>query len=157
MTKPSIAQFPRLRRLGLRLVNVIFHSRFHAPEAIVARLAVCAATLIWSVVVLLDPDALGRMRYGAVLATLAPGWALGSFWGAIALVLVTRIWRDSQPHWIGVAGYGSIMVAWLFVAIFLWLAQRPLLGTAVATVSPIAALAVYAFLASPRPANESRC
>ncbi len=152
----TIVQFPRLRRFILRLRSVVHHSKYHTPAAIVTRIAVCAATLIWAGIVLSDASALARTLDGAILGRFAPYWAYGFALATIAAVLLLRIWRDSEPHWIGVAGYFVLFAAWLFVAIFTTLAW-PVGPGIVAAVCVITGLAVYAFLASPIPAHESRC
>lgn len=153
----TIVQFPALRRFWLRFQSVVFHSKFHTSGAIVARIAVCAATLIWAGMVLIDGGALERELYGSILGHVASPWVYGAVLGVIALTLLARLWFDCTPHWIGVVGYGLILFAWLFVAAFLIITQRPPLLTVSALVVVIAGVALYAFLASPIPANESRC
>jgi hypothetical protein len=123
---------------------------YHNSGAIVARLAVSVATLIWSVIVLLVDDALRPTSYGDILTRYASEdmYAWAAFCAAAPSIY--RIVRQSRPHPLGIVGYVMMMAGWGFVASILILSQRPIQPTSTACTLTITALAVYAFLANPR-------
>jgi len=130
-------------------MNSIFRNPYHYCGTLIARVCVCAATILWSVIVLLRTDALLPTSYGCLLT----GWVHEDVYGwallLIAGMLLWRIFRQSPPHWVGIVGYGILMCSWLFVTAVLWL-TRPMQPTSTAWVTVGAALAVFAFIANGR-------
>jgi hypothetical protein len=131
-------------------MNAILRNPYHFCGAIIARLAVCGATILWSLIVLVRKDALAPTAYGSIMLGLAPEDVFAWAYLLLACALVWRIFARRPPHWFGIVAYGILMCAWGFVDIVLWL-TRPWQPTAIAWVTPGAALAVYAFLANRRP------
>jgi hypothetical protein len=130
--------------------RVLCH-KYHRAGAVIARLSVNTATLIWSIVVLISDDALAPTPYGRTLLLLMPEDAWGWSFLCLSSVMICRLLAQSKPHPLGIIGYMILLLAWGYVEIVMLMMQRPLFPTAVATVSVITALAVYGFVANPRP------
>ncbi len=116
----------------------------------IARLAVNAATFLWALVVLFSDNALDGTPYGRTLLSLMPKNAWGLWFLLLSSTMIYRLLAQSKPNPIGIIGYAILMLAWGYVEITL-LIQHPLFPTAVGPVSVITALAIYGFVANPRP------
>lgn len=127
------------------LLSAIFRNPYHYCGTLIARLCVCSATILWAGIVLWQRNALAPTSYGSVVTQWANEDVYGWLYMTTAAVLLYRLFRQSPPHWVGILGYGVLMVSWLFVAIMLWL-HRPFQLTSIAWVTPGAALAVFAFV-----------
>lgn len=128
----------------------VLNNPWHRCGAVVARLGVNAATLIWAIVVLLKDDALAPASYGSMLTSLAPEnvWAIG--FGILSSVMLYRLLARSKPNRLGIIGYAILLGAWGFVEVIIVFVQRPIQPTATATVSVIFMLALYGFVANPK-------
>lgn len=123
---------------------------YHRAGAVVARIAVCSATLIWSLIVLTVDNALAPTSYGAALTKYVPEDAWGIGGALVSGGMLYRIIAKCRPHPVGIIGYGAMLLWWGFVAAVLLLSQRPVQPTATACVLVITVLAVQAFIATPR-------
>lgn len=134
----------------MHLVNRVFRHPYQYTGAVIAKLAVCLATLTWSGLVLLHPNATGaNPNYSHMLRLLPDEDAWAVAFGVVALGLALRILLCTRPHRIGVAGYFLLGLFWLYLWLGLVLAPRiwPT-GTAAGTV--VVVLALYAFIANPK-------
>lgn len=133
-------------------MNAILHNPHLNSAAVVARLTVNAATLIWSVAVMLSPEGLRATAYGGYILSLAPAWAWGVFYLSVSAIMLYRlvVHPKSKPHPLGWVGYAILFASWGFVEVVLLLFARPFQPTAIATVTVITALAAYGFIANPR-------
>lgn len=131
-------------------MNAIFNNPYHPCGAVLARVAVNFATLIWSIVVLLIDDALRPTPYGLMMVSYMPEDFYAWFFLTISLVMLYRIFRQSKPHALGIIGYGILGAAWLYVDVIVIFFQRPMYPTATAWVTVGTVIAVYGFVANPR-------
>ena len=136
--------------LKLPHISAILHNPYHYCGAIIARVSVNIATIIWSLVVLANKDALAPTPYGELMTRYVHEDVWAAFFLAIASLMLYRIIRKSRPHAVGIIGYLILLIAWGYVEIVMLLVQRPFFPTAVATVSVITVLALYGFVANPR-------
>jgi hypothetical protein len=133
-------------------MNAILRNPHHKSGAVIARIAVTAATIIWSIVGLYNDGVLLPAPYGPMMLRYGPEAAYGWFFLSISSFMLYRIVRQSKPHPVGIIGYGILGVGWLYVDVVLWLFVRPMYPAALAWVTVGTALAVYAFIANPRGA-----
>ncbi len=131
-------------------MNAIFHNRYHPCGAVLARVAVNIATMIWAIVVLVFEDALAPTPYGPMLKRYLPEDVYAGFFLAITIVMLYRIFAQSKPHPLGIVGYGILGAAWLYVDVIVLFFQRPMFPTATAWVTVGTMIAVYGFVANPR-------
>lgn len=134
-------------------MSPLFANPFHAPGVIIARLAVTGATMIWSLIVLSNADALSVTRYGHMLAAIVPENVTAVVFLAISGVLFYRIIAHSEPRKLAVAGYGALVVGWAFVEYMLLLSPGPLFPTSVSWTSIGLILAVYSFVATAKDSH----
>lgn len=132
------------------MLSTVLCNPYHRCGAVVARLAVNGATLLWSIVVLIKEDALSIVSYGPMLTRYAPENVYALFFGALSAFMLWRLIRKSKPHPIGIVGYAILLLAWGFVECVLLFVQRPIQPTATATVTVIFLLALFGFVASPK-------
>lgn len=136
------------------MIDKILNHPYHYCGAVIARLAVCSATLIWALVVMVEQNALAQTRYGAPLTAVAgENWIAGMF-GVLALGLIFRIFRPSPPNPWGILAYLALALLWIYADIMI-LAVRPWQPTSIAWCSVGSVLAAYALVANPRPG--ARC
>lgn len=128
----------------------ILRNPYHRAGAIVSRLAVCSATLVWSLIVLTVDNALAPTSYGSIMTRYIPEDAWGFGGALVSGSMLYRIIAKSKPHPIGAVGYGAMLLWWGFVAAVLLVSQRPVRPTATACVLVIVAMAIHAFVANPR-------
>ena len=134
-------------------MSPLFANPFHAPGVIIARLAVTGATMIWSLIVLSNTDALSVTRYGHMLAAVVRENVVAVVFLAISGTLFYRILAHSEPRKLAVSGYGSLVVGWGFVEYMLLLSPGPLQPTAVSWVSVGLILAIYSFVATAKDSH----
>lgn len=132
------------------MIDAIIKNRWHYCGAVIARLGVNVATLIWALVVLLNDDALAIASYGHVATTYVSEDTYGWFFLIVSVTQLYRIVRQSKPNPIGVIGYGAMLAGWAFVDGYILFAQRPMQPTAMGCVTVVMLAAVYAFVANPR-------
>lgn len=134
----------------MSLVDRIFRHPYQYSGAVIAKLAVCVATLTWAGLVLYYPNATGNNPNYAHMLRIVPDedvWALAL--GLIAVALLLRTLLCLRPHRIGVAGYFALGLFWVYLWLGLMLAPRVWpTGTAAGTV--VVVLALYAFIANPK-------
>ena len=133
--------------------NVIFANPYHHSGAMLARTATNTATIIWALLVLWNDEALGPTPYGKYLT----GWFHEDWWAVFFLVISSfmlwRLIRKHKPHSVGIVGYGLLGAAWLYVDVVFLFFQRPIYPTSTAWITVGTALALYGFIANPRPCN----
>lgn len=137
------------------ILGSVLHHKHHRCGAVVARLAVNFATLIWSVVVLVKPNALAPTAYGPMLTRFASEDLYAIAFGTLSICMLYRIFRQSPPNPIGILAYGALLLAWGFVWAAIVFVADPLQPTATATVSTIFVLAFYGFVANPKRGSDA--
>lgn len=134
----------------MNVLNRVFHHPYQYSGAVIAKLSVCVATLVWAALVLLYPDATAANPNYRHMLRLLPDedlWAWGL--GAVSILLLIRIVLCTRPHRIGVAGYFILGLFWVYLWLGLVLSPRVWpTGTAASTV--VMVLALYAFIANPK-------
>lgn len=135
------------------MIDKIFHHPYHYCAAVIARLAVCGATLIWALVVMVEQDALAQTRYGAPLTSVVgENWLAGIF-GVLSVAMIWRIFNPSPPNPWGVLAYLAMALLWIYADVMI-LAARPWQPTAIAWCTVGSVLAAFALVANPR---QTRC
>ncbi|MCC6489136.1 MAG: hypothetical protein IT364_16675 [Candidatus Hydrogenedentes bacterium] len=134
----------------MSLFDHIFHHPYQYSGAVIAKLSVCTATLMWAALVLFYPNATANNpNYQHMLRLLPDEDLWAGVLGTLALLLLLRIILCLRPHRIGVAGYFVLGLFWMYLWLGLVLSPRVWpTGTAAGTV--VAALALYAFIANPK-------
>ena len=87
-----------------RAVHRHLRNPYYRAGAVVARLAVNGATLIWALVVLAKDDALAVSSYGKMLTRDIPENVFAVFFAVILAVLICRLIRKSKPNPLGIIG-----------------------------------------------------
>lgn len=135
-------------------IYALFRNMLDSPHqyaaAILAKLSVNVATILWCVVVLWKDSALGMLRgYDGMLYIAGENqWALLLL--LLATISLCRLLMDARPIGIGVVAYGSLAMFW----VYLWCLE--VTGDAVmrpgrfAALSVVASLAMFAFMANPK-------
>lgn len=136
-----------------RQVSPLFANPFHTPSVIIARLSVTIATMIWSLIVLVNADALSVTRYGSLLVAVVPENVTAAILLAISGTLFYRIIAHSTPHVLAVAGYGALVVGWAFVYFMLFFSPGPVLPTLTAWLTIGLGLSIYSFVATAKDAH----
>lgn len=132
----------------------LLHNHYYAPAAMLSRLLVNIATLMWGVVVVVREDTLSHGPYAIVymnLVQIAPEDVWGWFAIITSTIGIVRIVIGSKPHWIGAVGYMLMWAFWLFVAwnlLFVFPDSLPPSGAA--GIFVIALLAFYAAISGSR-------
>lgn len=137
----------------MTLLHSPLHNPYHYSVAVICRLAVCLATVLWSVLILIEADDLGVIRYPAhaLLSSFAPlrAWAVGGLVASVPAIMGQL--RYYPPHWIGALAYASQMLFWTYLSFSIFANQRPIPPGAAACVLVVAVMSIYAFVANPRP------
>lgn len=130
----------------------------HYAGAIVARVIVNVATIIWSVVVLAESNALAVTPYGRIMTAYVREDIWAAAFLALACALLWRVVAQCKPHPLGAVGYLAILALWAFVDVVLLLVQRPLYPTSISWVTAGCVAALWAFIANPkRGGRDVRC
>ena len=134
----------------MSIFDRIFRHPYQYSGAVIAKLSVCLATIVWAAMVIVYPNATGANPNYAHMLRIVPDedvWAVGL--GVIAALLVIRILICARPHRIGVAGYFVLGLFWTYLWFGLLFAPRPWpTGAAAGTV--VMVLSLYAFIANPK-------
>lgn len=131
-------------------VNTIINNPFHYAGAVVARISVNSATILWAVVVLFFDEALEVTPYYRYMPPYVHEDVWAWFFLTLSSFMLWRILRQHKPHPVGIIGYGILGAAWLFVDVILIFFQRPIYPTSLSWVTVGAALAIYGFVANPK-------
>lgn len=133
-----------------------FANPHYLAGSVLARLAVNAATLLWSVIVVAKRDTLTSAGSAyAWIGEYVHEDALAAAFGALALVQTIWLLSHFPPMQIrGMrlcsVGYGVMAAGWSFVLFNIILGARPIQPTSTACVSVIVALALFAFVSNAR-------
>lgn len=119
---------------------------------ILARIAVLFATIVWSVLVMVDPVKIDPSRYPVysdMVAVMPPrAWAGGGIF--ICAVAFARIWMHCRPHWSGPILYAAIMGFWSYLSASVFFSGTPIPPAAAACILTVALLSVFAFVSNPK-------
>lgn len=129
-------------------MNHLLHNPYHFAGALVARIATCSATIIWSLIVLSRENALNSPNYQRLNSTGVPEdlWAVGV--ALIALAMLMRIVRQSRPSWIGVIGHGLLCFFWAYLLFNHLLEPARAYPAVTALEFTIVGLSIYGFVSN---------
>lgn len=138
------------RHLIMNLFDYIFHNPYQYSAAILAKGAVTMSTILWSVVVLIKPNALGPFHaYDRMLELLPEDvWAIWLI--CVALWLLIRLVLCMRPRAIGAVGYMLLGGFWAHVWWGIVINPGPFWPASFASVSCVVVLALFAFIANPK-------
>lgn len=132
----------------------LLENPYHYSGAVLARVTVCIATMLWSAIVLVKQDALAQWL-GAALFSLAQyenPIAAGFF--MVAGVGLYRIIYQSKPIRVGACIYGLMALLWSYTFITLILAvytgETTLRPGQVSAIFVVTVLALFAFITNPK-------
>lgn len=134
----------------MTLADRVYRNPYLYSSTVVARSSVCVATLIWSFVVLLLPNATGSNPNYRHMLDLLPNenvWAFALL--AISLPMLVRLFACSPPRKIGALFYAALTLFWSF----LWwgiVISPQVWPTGMAASTVVMGLSIYAFVANPR-------
>jgi hypothetical protein len=131
--------------------------------SMVAQIAVDGGTLLWAILVVSKEAALasGGSSIAWLFSEFEEDWLAYFFlllaftqllWLALKL---PPLWMTKRFHW-GSVGYAVLSLWWSFVALNALFGPRPLQPTAAALTFTVSMLALYAFVANPKPACRDR-
>jgi hypothetical protein len=122
--------------------------------AVVARLAVNLATVIWATIVLAKADALTPFAGYYWLLRIAHEnvWAGGLC--AVALYQMYRLIIHAKPHKYGL-GYALMALFWMYVWWSIVVNPGPIWPAAFACVTTIGLVAVFAFISNPKATRHA--
>ena len=136
------------------LLAYLLENPYQYSGQVIAKLSVNVATMIWSAVVFIKPDALARWPASFLVSnavhenTLAAGLFVLSFIAAI------RILFKSAPLRLGACVYGVFLLLWLYTWMTLIVAVTNGITAArpgqLAGVTVLVALAAFAFVSNPK-------
>lgn len=136
----------------MTLLHSPLHNPYHYSVAVICRLAVCLATVLWSAIIMFEADDLSIIRYPAhaLLGSLFPlrAWAIGGLVASVPAILAQLSY--SAPRWVGAIAYASQMFFWSYLSFSIFANQRPIPPGAAACVFVVAVMSIYAFVANPR-------
>ncbi len=110
----------------------------------IARAIICIGTLVWAVLVVLDPESLIRTAFGKSITQYLPAKWYGWFYLLLTATLLVRLIRRSPPHWLSATGYLVLVCSWNFVLWYILFALRPLSPTAAGSIVVAALVSVWA-------------
>lgn len=135
-------------------VRSVFANPYHRSGAIVARLSVSFATIIWALIVMYKPNALASWP-GSDVINLAGGENHIAFGLLLAsLIAIARVVYHYRPIRIGACIYGLMALLWVYSLTTLFVSiedgRTALRPGQVACISVITVLALFAFVSNPR-------
>lgn len=134
----------------MTIFDRVFHHPYQYSGAVIAKITVCVATLVWAGLVLRYPNATANNPNYAHMLMIVPNedvWA--AVLGTVSAMLLLRVVLCRRPHRIGVAGYFILGLFWTYLWLGLLLSPKVWpTGTAAGTV--VMVLALYAFIANPK-------
>lgn len=134
------------------IVNPLRHP-YYKPTVVLARACANIATLIWSIVVVIQKDALVTAHTSyAWIDSVVPEDLIAWCFGMVALSQTAWLLLCLPPVRFGSIGYGVQAFSWTFVWISMLMAT-PIPPTGAACVPIIAGLAIYGFISNPRRDN----
>lgn len=131
----------------------IFANPYHTSGALVARIAVSWATILWALVVMYKPDALKTWPGSDIVGVVHENYIAAGML-ITAVVAQLRLVFHRRPLRIGGCVYALMALLWVYSLATLLIAIN--LGTTalrpgqVASVTIVAALALFAFVSNPR-------
>ena len=95
-------------------IRGVFSNPYHYTGAIMARIAVCIATIVWSVIVLIKSDALVRWPGASWVTQYIGEDSLA--WGVLVLALLGlyRVVYQAKPVRLGACIYCSMALLWVY-------------------------------------------
>lgn len=141
-----------------RMLRDLLRNPHQYAAAILAKICVNLATMIWSVIVLSDRDALSRWPgYSIIHAFDFYGNVGGERVLAIALLIMSifgllHLIRRSVPIPIGSLLYAAMLLVWLYVWFSIIFYSHEVYSgpSQFASVTIVTALAVFAFISNPK-------
>lgn len=135
-------------------IQGLLSNPYHYSGAIVARLAVSVATIIWSVIVLLQTDALARWPGASVITRYIHEDAFAWFMMVISIMAIYRIVRQSKPIKLGACIYAVMALLWAYTFASLMVAihygETILRPGQVSAILAVTVLALFAFISNPK-------
>lgn len=137
-----------------RHVREVFENPYHYSGAIIARLAVSFATIIWSVVVLFKQDALIRWPGSNIINNFI---GENTFAGAmlfLALVAIYRLIYHAKPVKIDSCIYFLMALLWVYtfasLAMAIYYGETTLRPGQLSAILAVTVLSLFAFIANPK-------
>lgn len=134
----------------MTIFDRVSHHPYQYSGAVIAKIAVCMATLVWAGLVLTYPNATASNPNYAHMLMIVPNedvWA--AVLGTVAAMLLLRVVLCRRPHRIGVAGYFILGLFWTYLWLGLLLSPK-VWPTGTAAGAVVMVLALYAFIANPK-------
>ena len=134
-------------------MNVIVHALqnpYVYSSAIMAQLCTIAATMLWGVLIVVFPDAMGSNPNYTLLLELCPYedvWGVGVM--LVAAITCWRVCTHHSPMVFGVVGHGLLALLWTYLWWGLIMGDR-LWPTGISSATILMVLSVYAFIANPK-------
>lgn len=146
--------------MPIRSLGGILDNPHHYGAAVLAKLAVNMASVIFCWIVLIKPDALsqwpGRIYFpagGDTAENMVAVVMLGC-----AVIAIGRLIRKSPPMLFGAIYYALVTLGWLYVfttlCITIMTGDAPLRPGQFAGVATVTVLALFAFISNPKPSGE---
>jgi len=135
-------------------VRDIFSNPYHYSGAILARLSVSVATMIWCVVVLVKRDALIRWPGSNVITSFLGEDLFACGMLVLSFIAVYRLLRQSKPVRLGVCIYCLMALLWVYTLATLVLAiyggETALRPGQVSAILVVTVLSLFAFIVNPK-------
>lgn len=124
---------------------------------ILARIVVLFATMMWSAIVLVHPNALDPSRYP--MYAIMTEFASEDVWAGVGLIAcaigIYRIVFHRAPHWCGSLLYAGVMLFWTYVAGTLFILQIHIPPGGASCITAVAVLSVFAFVSNPKKRDSN--
>lgn len=141
---------------------VAFSGLLHNPHqyaaAVLAKLGINFATILWSVIVLAREDALGKLPGYARLTSLFHEDVVAAGLLVISIIASARLFTKARPMALGAIVYGLLCLYWLFLwsllVIDIWNGMTPLRPGQFSTLTLTALCGLFAFIANPKRPND---
>jgi len=135
-------------------VRDVFSNPYHYSGAILARLSVSFATIIWCAVVLYKKDALVHWPGANIITDYVGEDVYAVVMLILAIIAVYRLLRQSKPVRLGVCIYCLMALLWAYTFASLVLAiyegETVLRPGQVSAILVITCLSLFAFIANPK-------
>lgn len=139
-------------------VRALLDNPYQYSGQVIAKLSVNAATMMWSVVVLLKDDALARWPGNLAPARTVNEDVAALVFLVLSVIATARVVLKRPTLNMGACIYGMFLALWLYTWITLAIAVAHGITAArpgqIAGVSLVLALAIFAFVSSPKRGRD---